>query len=606
MIRKTLSLFLVPILMYAGFSDWFSPLSPKAQRAKTLLDAFDPVIEKAIVDYQVPGMAVGVVVDGHVVYAKGFGYRNLEEKLPMTPDTLLSIGSCTKAFTSFVMGTLVDEGVLSWDQLVIDLLPDFRLWDQYATQNVTMRDLLTHRSGMPRHDAAWYNSKLTRAELMSRLRYLEPSTDIRERYQYNHIMYSTAGYAMERVSNKTWEDLVKHRILDPLHMSNTNFSFVDMHNSSDFAQPYLEKKGTLKKIPGRDVSLIGPAASINSSVNELIRWVQMHLNEGVYGNQVLISPATLQEICAPQVIVPGAPETPDTLMHAYGIGWNIYSYRGLYSVAHDGATEGYTCTINFLPKEKVGIIVLSNKNLTSLPAYLSIDIIDKVMELPARNWMDLGRTSIQKEREIAKGEAAKEDRLRKKGTLPSHPLEDYIGTYEHPGYGSMTIDVENGRLQAHFNGITSTLEHWHYDVFSISEESQDRIAPIEGMKFTFHNNPDGDIGELHVPFEPGAGHIVFKRMKGASLSDIAYLRKFCGTYEIYGYTVEVVVRKDSLYVIIPTYPLYELVPTSEHEFAVKEMMNWSIQFFFDEQDKVKEALVSLPYGVVTAKPKGRI
>lgn len=606
MIRQVLYLLLLlPIWMHASILDWFNPLSPKAQRAKTILDNLDPVIEKAIADYQIPGVAVGVVVDGHVVYAKGFGYRDLEEKLPMTPDTLLSIGSCTKAFTGFVAGTLVDEGLLHWDQLMIDLIPEFRLWDQYATQNVTLRDLLTHRSGMPRHDGAWYNSKLTRAQLMSRLRYLEPSTDIRERYQYNHIMYSTAGYALERICNKSWEQLVRERILVPLHMTNTNFSFAEMQQSSNFAHPYLEKKGVLKKIPGRDVSLIGPAASINSSINELVNWVQLHLNEGTYGKQVLISPTTLQEIWAPQTIVPEVPETTDTLMHAYGIGWNIYAYRSLYSVMHHGATEGYTCTITFVPKEKVGVIVLCNKNLTTLPAYLSLDILDKVVELPPRNWLDVGRASIQREKEAANKQAAKEDLLRKKGTSPSHPLDEFVGTYEHPGYGAMTVDVKNGQLQAHFNGITSTLEHWHYDVFAIAEESEDRIAPLEGMKFTFLNNVDGDIGEVHVPFEPGAGHIVFKRMKEASLSDITYLRKFCGIYEVSEFTVEVAVRNNALCVIIPTFPTYELVAVGKDKFALKEMMGSSIEFYFDDQGLVSHALVYSPYANATAKPKNR-
>lgn len=606
MIRKVLSFLVLPLLVHASLLDWFSPLSPKAQRAQTILNACDPMIAKAVVDYEVPGIVVGVVVDGHVVYSKGFGYRNLEEKLPMTPDTLMAIGSCTKAFTSFVMGTLVDQGLVAWDDLMIDLIPDFRLWDKYATQNVTIRDLLTHRSGMPRHDAAWYNSKLTRAELMSRLRYLEPSTDIRERYQYNHIMYSAVGYAMEKITGKDWEQLVKERILAPLHMSSTNFSFAEMNQSADFAHPYLDRKGVTRRMPGRDVSLIGPGASINSNINDMVRWMQMILNEGIYGNQVLISPTTLEEICSPQVIVPGAPEVPDAIVHAYGMGWHIYSYRGLYVLQHDGATEGYTCSTVLLPKEGVGVIVLSNKNLCSLPAYLTLDLINRVMELPSQNLLDVGYAAILKAKEMAKGAEAQENRLRKKGTAPSHSLEDYEGIYEHPGYGSMEVEVQNGQLLAHFNGITSTLEHWHYDVFAISEESQDRIVPMEGTKFTFRNDSEGNISELLVPFEPGTSHIAFQRTRGVSLSDLAYLRKFCGTYEIYGHTVEIVVRNHALYVIIPTYPIYELLPTTEDRFSVKEMLNWSIRFIFDDNAQVKEALVELPYGTVTATPKNRL
>ena len=281
-------------------------LSAKARRAQILLEGFDEVIEKAIADYQVPGIAIGVVVDGHLVYAKGFGYRDMERKLPVTTDTIFAIGSCTKAFTTFAAGTLVDQGILSWDSRMLDILPHFRLRDLYATEKLTIRDLLTHRSGMPRHEYMWYTSDMSRAELLRRLQYLEPSADIRERYQYNNLMYLAAACGMEEVAGESWEELIAEKILKPLGMKNTTFSVEEMQQSKNYSFPYLEKNDFLKKIPLRNFNSIAPAASLNSNVLDLTRWVQLHLNKGVLGEKRLISPTTLQEIHAPQVIVPGS------------------------------------------------------------------------------------------------------------------------------------------------------------------------------------------------------------------------------------------------------------------------------------------------------------
>lgn len=590
-----------PIFLQAFLFD--ADLSPKAQRAKNALEGFDEVVQKALEDYRVPGVAVGLLVDGEVVYAKGFGFRDMESQLPVNTDTLFAVGSCTKAFTAFLMGTLVDQGIVRWDERVIDLLPEFRLWDQYATQNLTVRDLLTHRSGMPRHDFMWYNSAMTREEVIKRIRYLEPSTDIRERYQYNNLMYFTAGYAMEQVTGKSWEELVTQRILHPLDMHRTNFSVDEVQRDRNFAYPHLERNDHLRKIPFRNISLIGPAGSMNSCVSDLLHWVQLQLDGGIYDRQSLISPATLQEMHAPQVIVPGAPESKETLLYAYGIGWSVLSYRGHYYVSHDGGIDGFTSVVGFLPNERVGLVVLANKNLTTLPRCLSFELLDRVLEMPHIDWLAQGAEGIRKARETQRESQQKEDLLRKKNTRPSHDLEEYIGEYEHPGYGKVQVDLVDERLHITFNGITRILDHWHYDVFVLSEETQDQLVSLEGTKFTFHNNINGDIDELAIPFEPNTGEIVFKRKAGGSLSSTDYLRRFAGVYEIYGYTVEIAIRDSALCAVIPSQPIYELVPISENEFSVKSMTGYSVRFVLDGQGQVEEVLLVQPYGAFSARPK---
>lgn len=599
MISKCLSLLiLLPVLLFGSSLD-----SPKAKHAKEALQGFDAIVEEALIDFQVPGVAIGVVVDGQVIFAKGFGFRDFENQLPMNEDTIFPIGSCTKAFTTFIAGNLVDEGLISWDQPVIDVLPQFRLWDQYATTNVTIRDLLTHRTGMPRHELVWYNSKMSKDELLKRIRYLEPCHEIRERYQYIQLMYFVAGQAMEQASGKSWEEMTRERILEPLGMTHTNFSVEESKKGDNYAFPYVEKNDRLRKMPFRNLSLIGPAGCLNSNVSDMTRWVQMQLAGGVYKNQALINPATLQELHAPQIIIPGAPECKEAILYAYGMGWGILSYKGHYFLSHDGVSDGFTSVVGILPNENVGVVVLSNKNMTALSRYLSVEMIDRILELSRNDWLKEGVEGIRKNKESIKEIRVREDHMRKKGTYPCHPLEEYVGIYEHPGYGKLSIELVDGNLHAVYNDLVFVLEHWHYDVFNIQKELQDMVVSFEGTKFTFCNNSNGDIGKVGVPFEPTAEDIIFVRKPTEKLSTLNYLRQFIGTYEFYGYVVEIVLRDHSLVAVIPGQPNYELVPTGENEFNVKTMTGSTVRFVVNESKKVDEILLIHPYGTFSAYPR---
>lgn len=599
---KYIAILCVFAKLHASLFDWFNPLSEKARRAQTLMEGFDAIVEKTLGDYQIPGVAVAVVVDDHIIYSKGFGYRDLERKLPVTPETIFPIGSCTKAFTAYVIASLIDEGLLHWDDRVIDIYPDFRLFDPYATQNVTMRDLLTHRSGMPRHDFMWYNSDLSRAEVMRRLRFLEPSCNIRERYQYNNLMYLVAGCAIEELSGQSWEELVQERILQRLEMKNTSFTLEEMKKSGDFAYPYIEKNGKMERMDFRDISLIGPAGSMQSNLPDLCHWVQMQLMEGRYKGLSQMNPALIQEMQSPQVIIPGAPETKESFIYAYGMGWTIASYRGQYYLNHDGISDGFTSTIGLLPQQGIGVIVLCNRNFSAFPRLLSLQIIDRILALPFIDWMKDSLDGVQKT-QIPRDDVPKEDLLRKKGTTTSHPLEDFVGFYEHPGYGIASVQLINGELLITHHGITSALEHWHYDVFAIKNHDQHTIFSREGSKMTFRNNLKGDVEELCIPYEPNVNDIVFKRKRDESHTHTSYLRKFIGLYEIYGYTVEIAIRNHVLCAIIPGQPIYELVPGAENEFTVKSMNGYNIRFVLNSDGRVEEVLLVQPYGAFTARPK---
>ena len=297
------------------------------------------------------------------------------------------------------------------------------------------------------------------------------------------------------------------------------------------------------------------------------------------------------------------PESRETSLLAYGSGWYVFSYRGHYYLSHDGGPDGFTSVVGILPDEGVGLIILGNRNLSSLPRYISFEVIDRVLDLPKIDWLQEGLDGYRKTKEAIRIKKQQEDKQRKQGTMPTHSLEEYVGEYEHPGYGKVGVKLVNGKLQASFNGITCNFDHWHYDVFVIAEESQDLIVSLEGTKLTFRNNLNGDVEELIVPFEPTAGDIIFKKKPGENFSHRDYLRQFAGIYEIYGYAVEIMLRENTLYAVIPGQPLYELVPNGDKEFTIKTMIGCTLRFNMNDCNQVEEVHLIAPYGAYTAKPK---
>lgn len=572
-------------------------LSPKAERAKKTLEGFDAEIENSLREFGIPGCALAVIVDGHVVFSRGLGFRNYEKKLPVSVDTEYLIGSCTKAFTSFAIGCLVDDGYLRWDDRMIDLIPDFRLSDQFVSQKLTLRDLLAHRTPLPRHDLMWYNSNLTRQDVFRRMRYLDFDSNQAELFHYSNITYLAAAMAAEKTLNKTWEELVSEKILAPLGMRHTGFSAAEMQKHSDIALPYIEKDEKIKQMNFRDFSLIGPAGGMYSNVTDLSRWVQMLLKHGEWQQKALISSATLKEIHSPQTIATGYPESKEEQVRAYGLGWYVQSYLGILNVMHDGAIDGFSSVISMLPSKDIAVLILCNINLTAWPRYVVMEAFDRVLEVPRNDWMKEGLNLLIKTREIARESRQKEETNRKKGTQPSHRLEDFAGEYEHPGYGTIKIECADGALVAHYNNLCLGLEHWHYDVFNICSESEDTFFSIKNMKMIFRNNLNGEVGELAVPFEMKTKDIIFTRKQTDSLADLAYLRQFVGKYEIYGYTVHIKLTDNGLLAVIPGNTESELEPMGVNHFSVKKFKGCWVRFAMDENNLVIEAQLTTPYGV---------
>lgn len=564
------------------------------------LDGFDDVVNNALKDWKVPGAAVAVVRDGQVILSKGYGLRDVDKGLPVTSKTLFAIGSSTKSFTVTTLGMLVDEGKLDWDRPVRDYLPTFRLHDEFATERMTARDLVTHRSGLPRHDLLWYNSASTRKEMFDRLRYLEPSKDFRTTFQYQNLMFMTAGYLASQIADRPWEDLARQRIFVPLNMKSSNFSIVESQKASDFAQPYRKVKEQVKQIPFRNIDQIAPAGSINSNLDDMTQYLLMHLNKGKYEGKQILSESNEIQMQTPQMVIPGDIRWPELGHSTYGMGFFITTYRGHKLVHHGGNIDGFTALVTFMPQDHIGLVILTNMNGSPLPNVISYAAYDRLLGMEPVDWT--ARLKDDEKKQKASEENAKKQGFtaRKPNTHPSHAIADYAGDYENPGYGIAKVSLESDRLKLTFNGMSAPLDHFHYDVFETPKDSID----LAGLKLVFRTNLQGDIDAVAAPIESSVQDIVFTRMPDQSMMQKAALEPLAGEYQLGPQVAAIAMRgPTTLTLTLPGQSAHELVPTGGLKFAVKGMNGFTLEFKKNEAGAVDQLVFYQPNGTFAAKRK---
>ncbi|MFQ5632809.1 MAG: serine hydrolase, partial [bacterium] len=562
----------------------------------SLIRAFADSIRKI---WEVPGFAMSIVKDDKVIFAEGFGQRNIEKNLPATENTLFAIGSCSKAFTTMILGFLAEEGKIDWNELVKTYLPVYKLHDDFATARMTPRDLVTHNSGLPRHDLLWYGSSLTREQMFNRLQYLEPNKDFRTTYQYQNLMFMTAGYLAGQVAGTTWENLVKDRIFTPLGMANSNFSVEDSKKSDNHALPYVEKDDKIAFTPFRNIDEIGPAGSINSSVADMAQWVRFQLNKGKVGDKQLISESSFAMMHTPYTTMSSPQQYDEVSLASYGLGWVIQYYRGHKRVSHGGGIDGFTAHVGLLPRDNIGMVILTNKGGTPLPRIVSYYVTDLLLEMEPVDWNSRIKSQVDKAKESQEKQEDKKDEQRITGTKPSHKLAEFAGEYEHPGYGIINITHGNKQLSANFNSFSFPLEHWHYDVFRITEDI------FASMKMTFYTNEKGDIDHLAIPLEAAVDPIIFDRKPSSEMADPKFLARFVGEYELESGTVVTVAMKGkrAITVTVPGQPTYDLEPYKETTFNLRGLTGYSLKFVSDKNDRVVEAVFLQPNGTFPAKRK---
>ena len=562
-----------------------------------------PLLDK----WNVTGLALAAVKDGEVVFAGGFGKRNLISGAEVTPQTIFAIGSSSKTFTATALAMLVDDGKLNWDTPLREYLPTFKLSDHVASERMTPRDLLIHNSGLPRHDLAWYRAPLTRKELVERLAYFEPCQDFRSTWQYQNMMYITAGYLVECVSGLNWEEFVQQRLFAPLGMTK---SYTDDRSAcesvTDYSLPYRSKHGVIKEIPFYSHwQALAPAGSIHSCVEDMSKWVRFHLNKGKVDDQQLVSEAQMTQVHTPhmagvdrELITLDPRQFPELFYTSYALGWFVTSYRGHTLLYHSGSIDGFHALVALLPRENLGVVTLTNTDIHMLEVVTTYQALDRLLGVEPADWheryLKIHHGLMDATKQVK--EAAHADRI--PSTSPSYALDAYAGTFEHAGYGKVEIERQAEQLILNYHAFTGALDHFHYDTFLFTAEELDADFQI-----TFSTNARGDVDSLAFPLEKKVAPIVFKRVASQKLAEKSYLEQFVGDYELkMGESVLVVgvgLQGEALLANIPGQS-DELEPCKENEFRLKSAPTQMITFLRGSDGQVSEA--RLPGGV-TAKRK---
>ncbi len=564
-----------------------------------VLQGFEDFVRARMQDWRVQGLAVAIVKDGAVIFSQGFGKRDGAQNLEVTPQTLFPIASCTKAFTTATLAILADEGKLDWDTPLRTYLPTFKLYDTVASERLTPRDIVTHRSGLPRHDLAWYHSSATRQELFERLQYLEPTKDIRTLWQYQNLMYMVAGYLVGQISGQSWEEFVQTRIFNPLGMTRSNFSIVETEqHATDYSHPYREIQEKVEEIPFYGAQgAIGPAGAIVSCIDEMSKWVLLHSNNGKFGDKQVISENQIAQLHAPQMIIPESSRYTEMPYSSYALGWFVTPYRGQPMLHHGGNIDGFSSLTSLLPQQNLGIVVLSNMGGTPIPSILTYNIFDRFLSLDAVAWSERFKKDEAEFKAAEQKGKEKTETDRVPDTHPSHALDAYTGDFANSGYGTLSVVLKDGELQATFNGIACPLKHYHYDIFELDIERWQ-----VNMKASFATNVRGDIESITAPFEPTAKDIVFKRVPQKSMSERSFLESFVGKYEVMSMIVTVDLKDDStLQLTVPGQPTYVLTPYRGTEFQIQGLSGFSVEFKQDESGSVVEAILTQLNTTFTAK-----
>jgi CubicO group peptidase (beta-lactamase class C family) len=462
----------------------------------------DATVARVMAAFEVPGLGLAIVKDGRVVIAKGYGVRKLGTSVPVDSRTLFGIASNTKVFTAAALGLLVEEGKIAWDAPVIEYLPWFQMWDPYVTRELTVRDLLVHRSGLGlgAGDLLWWPpSTYDRKEIMRRLRYIKPATSFRNAYAYDNVLYLVAGEVIEKVSGLPWEEFVAQRILKKVGMMTSEVRYSPASNNGNVAGTHAKVDGAVRPVKPMESDNTNPAGGINSNAEDMAKWMLLLLNRGrlADGSQ-LFSEKTARELTNLVTPMPLPVPPPELLalkpnFHGYALGLNVHDYRGKKIVTHTGGLPGYLSKVTLVPELSIGIAVLTNQESGEAFSSLTWHIADHYLGAPAVDWVE-AYLKIRTRQEARTAEALKKaSAARNTASKPSLALEKYAGTYTDAWYGEIAIAAENGRLVLNFTKtpvLVGDLEHWQYDTFVVKWRDRELRADAY---ITFALNPDGTI-----------------------------------------------------------------------------------------------------------------
>jgi CubicO group peptidase (beta-lactamase class C family) len=563
------------------------------------LRGFDDYVARSMAAWRVPGVAVAVVRNDSVVLVRGYGVRTLGRPDPVDARTLFAIGSSSKAFTATAVAMLVDQGLLKWDDPATQYLPGFQLYDPYATRELTVRDLLTHRSGLTASDLMVYDPHLTRDSVLRRVRYVKPTYSFRAHYGYQNLMYLAAGQITARLLGRSWDDVIRDRIFTPLGMTASNTSVTLLDRLPDVATPHDEIDDTVQAIPYFNLDVIGPAGAINSNVLDMAQWVRFQLAGGTVAGKPLLSAGAFEETHTPQTIVPlegfWKQVAQDTHLLNYGMGWYLHEYHGRFIVQHGGNIDGMSALVALMPEERTGLVILTNLNGNDLTYALMYRVFDAYLKRAPKDWSAILLKADRELRAQGREELKKREAARVTGTSPSLALDRYAGTYHDSTSGDAVVRKEQAGLVLQFGTLVADLTHWQYDTFQATW----RQRRLGKSLVTFTIDSEGKTAELKAE-----GLADFTRTPeradttpGARLTK-AELGRYAGTFASTSLpvTAEVQLVGDQLKLTVPGQSPYTLVPVTASRFRLTGQ-GVPAGFFLDytmEGDRVKQVSLVQP------------
>ncbi|HEY1190455.1 MAG TPA: serine hydrolase [Gemmata sp.] len=449
-------------------------VAPPARAADFDPKPIDEAVENALKGFQAPGAAVAIVRDGAVVYLKGFGVREKGKDERVTPDTVFPIASCSKAFTATLLAMLADEGQLKWDDKVREHLDYFRLSDELADRDVTLRDLLCHRTGMPRHDMLWAGLHAGTADVIKRWGKARPSTSFRSKWEYANVPFSTAGLIAAHIERKSWAGAVTARIFQPLGMKNSSGTWKEGHSQPDHATAhYYGLDKSVSAIGWDEIDHAGGAGCVNSTARDMAAWLQFQLAGGKFDGRRLLTERALKEThTAQMLLIPQGPfavyfPAKVTRFASYGLGWFVHDYRGATCVSHGGTLTGFRAQCMMVPEKKVGVVVLCNLRPSLVCETVCKTALDALLGLPAEDWITFHKAQMALQDFNTAAGKKKRESARKPDTKPSLELARYAGAYEERAYGRAEVAFENEKLLVRWGKYTFRAEHYHFDTFTL-------------------------------------------------------------------------------------------------------------------------------------------
>ncbi|MBH5402152.1 serine hydrolase [Bradyrhizobium sp. CNPSo 4010] len=561
----------------------------------SLIPDIDRLAAEAMAVWKVPGVALAIVQDGKVVLTRAYGQRDVEADLPVTPQTHFVICSITKSFTATTIALLHNDGVLDWSKPVRDYLPEFRLSDPVATERVTIRDLLSHQSGLPRHDWVHVPGDLSPAEMLPLMRHLELSRDIRAAWQYNNLCYNVAGLLIERLSGQSFEAFLRSHLTDRLGMT-VSFSLDELEAGPEPARPYMIDVDT--RLPALRLPIRTTAAgAINTSVADLANWMRLHLGKGVFAGERLLPEALIEQLHAPLALVAKSEFSEFGHGH-YALGFQTNTYQGERIVSHSGGWTGWGSLMTLAPDAGFGVAVLTNRSPNEVTSILTYYIVDRLRGREPVDW--LARFRKMRDDFIAQIPANKTAResSRHKGTKPAHELGAYAGDYAHPAYGVISIRERDGALHWAWRGMGAQLSHWHFETF-VTPEIVDQLHP-DNLPITFQTDREGNIVHLSVPLEPTVKDIVFQRQAAGDCLDPAFRARCVGHFQSGAITHRVTLDSEGRLILKPDFqPAYRLEPQQGRRFRIVELAGFAVEFR-GEGESIGQIVFHQPNGTFLA------